>query len=136
MQEAATKLLLSRHFHFNGYFTHPIRSVQEVIAILLLSRHFIAPTASPHRRHLFLQEAIAEVLEGLIRELKRTNRIDCSDLRLEEGLFRSFDRLVRGNYTVSLRLIECSEMRLEEGLSCSFDRLVCCNQAADRALIS
>ena len=41
------------------------------------------------------QEAIAEVLAACVKELRRTNRIDCGDWNLDEALFRSFDRQAR-----------------------------------------
>ena len=34
-------------------------------------------------------------MDGLLRDLKRTNKVDCSDLTPEAGLFRSFDQVLR-----------------------------------------
>ncbi|MEW5305380.1 MAG: hypothetical protein WDW36_007923 [Sanguina aurantia] len=42
-----------------------------------------------------IQAAIVEVLQALITELKKTNKIDCSEMRLEECLHRSFDEAIR-----------------------------------------
>eukprot|EP00198_Chlamydomonas_reinhardtii_P001852 XP_001691188.1 predicted protein [Chlamydomonas reinhardtii] len=45
---------------------------------------------------VLIQAALLEVLEGLIRELKRTNKsLDTSELVLEAGVLKSFDEIVR-----------------------------------------
>ncbi|KAG1666401.1 hypothetical protein FOA52_006510 [Chlamydomonas sp. UWO 241] len=48
---------------------------------------------TPAMRHI--QAAITEILDALIKDLRRTNKIDCADLKLEHGLHYSFDHLVR-----------------------------------------
>ncbi|GAX84863.1 hypothetical protein CEUSTIGMA_g12284.t1 [Chlamydomonas eustigma] len=48
---------------------------------------------SPAMQHI--QAAITDILDALIKDLKRTNNIDCSDLVLENGLSRSFEDIVR-----------------------------------------
>ena len=40
-------------------------------------------------------QSIAELLDGCIKELRKSNRIDTSDLDVGAGLFKSFDDIVR-----------------------------------------
>ena len=42
-----------------------------------------------------IYEALTELLESCIQELKRSNKIDSNALTLENGLFKSFDEIVR-----------------------------------------
>ncbi|GMH40938.1 hypothetical protein BSKO_08842 [Bryopsis sp. KO-2023] len=42
-----------------------------------------------------IQDAITATIGALIKELKRTNKIESSELTLENGMFKSFDELVR-----------------------------------------
>ena len=41
-----------------------------------------------------LQEAIVEVMDACMKELRRSRHVDTSELTLEAGLFKSFDRVV------------------------------------------
>jgi DNA excision repair protein ERCC-4 len=56
-----------------------------------------------------IQEAIVEVMGACLAEIRKSNKIDTSDLTLENGLFKSFDRIVSNQldpiwHTVSKRL--------------------------------
>ena len=42
-----------------------------------------------------IYEALTELLDSCIQELRRSNKIDSTQLTLESGLFRSFDEIVR-----------------------------------------
>ena len=42
-----------------------------------------------------IYDAIVELLDACIKELKRSNKIDTSNMSLQECLFRSFDEMVR-----------------------------------------
>ncbi|EFN55307.1 hypothetical protein CHLNCDRAFT_134272 [Chlorella variabilis] len=42
-----------------------------------------------------MYEAITELMDACVRELRKTNKLDTSDLTVEQGLFRSFDEAVR-----------------------------------------
>ena len=42
-----------------------------------------------------IYDAVADLLEACLKDLKRTNRIDTSELSLEDGLFRSLDDIIR-----------------------------------------
>ncbi|GLC66509.1 hypothetical protein PLESTF_000438200 [Pleodorina starrii] len=73
---------------------------------------------------LLIQAALLEVLEGLIRELRRTNnKLDTSELVLENGVLRSFDEIVRRQldpiwHTVSWKTRRiCADLRTLRELS-------------------
>lgn len=42
-----------------------------------------------------IYEALTELLDSCIQELRRSNKIDSTQLTLENGLFKSFDDIVR-----------------------------------------
>lgn len=42
-----------------------------------------------------INDAIAELMEKCIKELRASNKLDTTDLTLEQGLFKSFDEVVR-----------------------------------------
>ncbi len=42
-----------------------------------------------------IQNAIIEVMDACLEELRRTNKVDVEDLTVENGLFKSFDELIR-----------------------------------------
>lgn len=42
-----------------------------------------------------IYEALTELLDSCIQELRRSNKIDSTQLTLENGLFKSFDEIVR-----------------------------------------
>ena len=42
-----------------------------------------------------IYEAIAELMDVCVKELRRHNKLDTTELTLEQGLFRSFDEIVR-----------------------------------------
>lgn len=42
-----------------------------------------------------IYDAIADLLDACIKELRRSNKIDTSDFTLDRCLFRSFDEVVR-----------------------------------------
>ncbi|GIL92327.1 hypothetical protein Vretifemale_19842 [Volvox reticuliferus] len=73
---------------------------------------------------LLIQAALLEVLEGLIRELRRTNnKLDTSELVLENGVLRSFDEIVRRQldpiwHTISWKTRRiCADLRTLRELS-------------------
>lgn len=62
-----------------------------------------------------IYEAITELMEACIKELRSSNKIDSSQLSLERGLFRSFDDIVRRQldsiwHTVSPRTKQVSRL--------------------------
>ncbi|XP_073027425.1 DNA repair endonuclease UVH1 [Primulina eburnea] len=48
---------------------------------------------SPHM--LGIQKAVIEVMDGCLKEMRKTNKVDVEDLTVESGLFKSFDEVVR-----------------------------------------
>lgn len=42
-----------------------------------------------------IQAAILEAMDACLKELRRTNKVDVEDLTVENGLFKSFDEIVR-----------------------------------------
>ncbi|XP_042495816.1 DNA repair endonuclease UVH1 [Macadamia integrifolia] len=42
-----------------------------------------------------IQKAIVEVMDACLKEIKKTNKVDVEDLTVENGLFKSFDEIVR-----------------------------------------
>ncbi|KAF3793006.1 DNA repair endonuclease [Nymphaea thermarum] len=42
-----------------------------------------------------IQTALLEVMDACLKELKKTNKVDVDDLTVENGLFKSFDEIVR-----------------------------------------
>ncbi|XP_059657679.1 DNA repair endonuclease UVH1 [Cornus florida] len=48
---------------------------------------------SAHMRAI--QKAVIEVLDACLKEMRKTNKVDVEDLTVENGLFKSFDEIVR-----------------------------------------
>ncbi|XP_048229575.1 DNA repair endonuclease UVH1 isoform X4 [Ricinus communis] len=42
-----------------------------------------------------IQKAIIEVMDACLKEMRKTNKVDVEDLSIENGLFKSFDEIVR-----------------------------------------
>ena len=42
-----------------------------------------------------IYDAISDLMDSCIKELRKSNKIDTSQLTLEQGLFKSFDDIVR-----------------------------------------
>ncbi|XP_057775583.1 DNA repair endonuclease UVH1 isoform X2 [Salvia miltiorrhiza] len=42
-----------------------------------------------------IQKAVIEVMDACLKEMRKTNKVDVEDLTLENGLFKSFDEIVR-----------------------------------------
>lgn len=42
-----------------------------------------------------IQKAIVEVMDACLKEMRKTNKVDVEDLTVENGLFKSFDEIVR-----------------------------------------
>ncbi|KAJ7544180.1 hypothetical protein O6H91_09G067800 [Diphasiastrum complanatum] len=42
-----------------------------------------------------IQSAIVEVMDACLKELRKTNKIDVEDLTVENGLFKSFDEIIK-----------------------------------------
>ncbi|MCL7022586.1 hypothetical protein MKW94_013024 [Papaver nudicaule] len=42
-----------------------------------------------------IQKAVIEAMDACLKELKKTNKVDVDDLTVENGLFKSFDEIVR-----------------------------------------
>lgn len=42
-----------------------------------------------------IQTAVLEVLDACLKEMRKTNKVDVEDLTVENGLFKSFDEIVR-----------------------------------------
>ncbi|KAK4758286.1 hypothetical protein SAY87_019587 [Trapa incisa] len=50
----------------------------------------------PLTKHMAgIQKAIIEVMDACLKEMRKTNKVDVEDLTLENGLFKSFDEIVR-----------------------------------------
>ncbi len=42
-----------------------------------------------------IYDAISDLMDSCVKELRKSNKIDTSELTLEHGLFKSFDDIVR-----------------------------------------
>ncbi|CAK9173322.1 unnamed protein product [Ilex paraguariensis] len=42
-----------------------------------------------------IQKAVTEVMDACLKEMRKTNKVDIEDLTVENGLFKSFDEIVR-----------------------------------------
>lgn len=42
-----------------------------------------------------IQKAVIEVMDSCLKEMRKTNKVDVDDLTVENGLFKSFDEIVR-----------------------------------------
>ncbi|XP_031394488.1 DNA repair endonuclease UVH1 [Punica granatum] len=50
----------------------------------------------PLSKHMAgIQKAIIEVMDACLKEMRKTNKVDVEDLTVENGLFKSFDEIVR-----------------------------------------
>ncbi|KAM1236581.1 hypothetical protein FF1_037652 [Malus domestica] len=50
----------------------------------------------PMTKHMVgIQKAIIEVMDACLKEMRKTNKVDVEDLTVENGLFKSFDEIVR-----------------------------------------
>lgn len=66
-----------------------------------------------------IQEALTQLLDACIQELKKSNKIDSTQMSLEAGLFQSFDDMVRRQldsvwHTVSQRTKQVGSVLLLE----------------------
>ncbi|KAG8363989.1 hypothetical protein BUALT_Bualt19G0079700 [Buddleja alternifolia] len=48
---------------------------------------------SPHM--IRIQKAVIEVMDACLKEMRKSNKVDVEDLTVENGLFKSFDEIVR-----------------------------------------
>lgn len=42
-----------------------------------------------------IYDSVAELMEACLKELKRSNKVDATDLSVQNSLFRSFDEIVK-----------------------------------------
>ncbi|XP_073123303.1 DNA repair endonuclease UVH1 [Henckelia pumila] len=50
----------------------------------------------PMSSHMLgIQKAVIEVMDACLKEVRKTNKVDVEDLTVENGLFKSFDEIVR-----------------------------------------
>lgn len=50
----------------------------------------------PMSAHMIgIQTAVLEVMDACLKEMRKTNKVDIEDLTVENGLFKSFDEIVR-----------------------------------------
>ncbi|KAL5551305.1 hypothetical protein UlMin_001481 [Ulmus minor] len=50
----------------------------------------------PMTKHMVgIQTAIIEVMDACLKEMRKTNKVDVEDLTVENGLFKSFDEIIR-----------------------------------------
>ncbi|KAG0448065.1 hypothetical protein HPP92_012254 [Vanilla planifolia] len=42
-----------------------------------------------------IQQVVLETMDACLKELRKTNKVDVEDLTVENGLFKSFDEVVR-----------------------------------------
>ena len=64
-----------------------------------------------------IYDAISDLMDSCVKELRKSNKIDTSQLTLEHGLFKSFDDIVRRQldsiwHTVSLKTKHVSCIKL------------------------
>ncbi|EFJ52250.1 hypothetical protein VOLCADRAFT_103253 [Volvox carteri f. nagariensis] len=127
-----------------GAFNRGFNRVEHVMKALRLKRLHLWPRFQEHVRQcldnhkpvvfewdqelsgpmVLIQAALVEVLEGLIRELRRTNnKLDMTELVLENGVLRAFDEIVRRQldpiwHTVSYKTRRiCTDLRTLRELS-------------------
>ncbi|KAJ8763836.1 hypothetical protein K2173_003618 [Erythroxylum novogranatense] len=63
-----------------------------------LERHApeVVDVRVPMTKHMMgIQKAIMEVMDACLKEMRKTNKVDVEDLTVENGLFKSFDEIVR-----------------------------------------
>ncbi|GMH29781.1 hypothetical protein Nepgr_031624 [Nepenthes gracilis] len=88
--ERTMKCLFVRKLHlwprFQVYVSHELeRYPPEVIDVRV--------PMSPAMK--VIQKAIIEVMDACLKEMRKTNKVDVEDLTVENGLFKSFDEIVR-----------------------------------------
>ena len=66
----------------------PLHDRSVPLQLIELSRHL-----SSHMSAIY--DAISDLMDSCIKELRKSNKIDTSELTLEQGLFKSFDDIVR-----------------------------------------
>ena len=64
-----------------------------------------------------IYDAISDLMDSCVKELRKSNKIDTSQLTLEHGLFKSFDDIIRRQldsiwHTVSLKTKHVSCIKL------------------------
>lgn len=88
--ERTLKCLFLRKLHlwprFQVYVSQDLeRDPPEVVDIRLpMSTYMIG-----------IQKAVIEVMDACLKEMRKTNKVDVEDLTVENGLFKSFDEIVR-----------------------------------------
>ncbi|GFP96491.1 DNA repair endonuclease uvh1 [Phtheirospermum japonicum] len=88
--ERILKCLFLRRFHlwprFQVYVSeHLEKNPPEVIEVRV--------PMSPYM--IGIQKAVIEVMDACLKEMRKTNKVDVEDLTVENGLFKSFDEIVR-----------------------------------------
>lgn len=88
--ERIMKCLFIRRLHLWPRFHVAVsadleRSPPEVVDVRV-------PMTGPMRG---IQAAVLEAMDACLKELRRTNKVDVEDLTVENGLFKSFDEIVR-----------------------------------------
>lgn len=57
---------------------------------------FVVDIRVPMSKYMVgIQKAIIEVMDACLKEMRKTNKVDVEDLTVENGLFKSFDEIVR-----------------------------------------
>ncbi|KAJ8526703.1 hypothetical protein K7X08_029180 [Anisodus acutangulus] len=88
--ERTLKCLFLRKFHlwprFQVYVSQDLeRDPPEVVDVRVpMSTYMIG-----------IQKAVIEVMDACLKEMRKTNKVDVEDLTVENGLFKSFDEIVR-----------------------------------------
>ncbi|EXC26777.1 hypothetical protein L484_023393 [Morus notabilis] len=88
--ERTMKCLGIRRLHlwprFHVYVSEELeRDAPEVVDVRVqMSKHMAG-----------IQTAIIEVMDACLKEMRKTNKVDIEDLTVENGLFKSFDEIVR-----------------------------------------
>lgn len=62
-----------------------------------------------------IYQAISELMDACVKELRKSNKVDTSELTVENGIFRSFDDIIRRQldsiwHTVSSRTKQVRSM--------------------------
>ncbi|CAI0538055.1 unnamed protein product [Linum tenue] len=88
--ERIMKVLYIRKLHlwprFQVYVSEELeRSPPEVVDVRVpMSKYMVG-----------IQKLIVEVMDACLKEMRKTNKVDVEDLTVENGLFKSFDEIVR-----------------------------------------
>ena len=77
-----------------------------------------------------IYDAIVDLMDACIKELKRANKIDTSEMTLEECLFRSFDDMVRRQLDPVWHTItpKTKQVRSSSVSTCVQHASCCCHQ--------